>query len=166
MKHWWLWFVIIANQLWCKHMVYQYYRFGHHTKWKPERLCFSIYSTSAIRCFQERAILGDEVLLWCSSNWHRLMLKPFGTWTEKKKNLMEILSKFYRILRTIPCFPDCVISAELLSNIHKHIQWYIQTIWNSMESFSRPLKIFPWMFCVFQNMPSQVMPRVDDPQPD
>ena len=21
---------IIANQLWCKHVVYQYYRFGHH----------------------------------------------------------------------------------------------------------------------------------------
>ena len=41
-------YCIIANQLWCEHLVYRYYRFGHHTKWKPERLCSSIYSTSAL----------------------------------------------------------------------------------------------------------------------
>ena len=39
-------YCIIAYILWCEPMVYQYYRFGHHTNGEPERLCFSIYSIS------------------------------------------------------------------------------------------------------------------------
>ena len=46
-------YFIIANQIWCKHMIYRCYRFGHHTKWEPQRLCSSYYFTSVPRKKEE-----------------------------------------------------------------------------------------------------------------
>ena len=41
-------YCIIADQLLCE---YIQYRFGHHTLWELERLCFFIYSTSVVHGF-------------------------------------------------------------------------------------------------------------------
>mgnify|MGYP001801557951 CR=1 FL=1 len=48
-------------------MVYQYNRFGHHTKWELERLCFSIYFTSVVNTHID--VIGAICPLAKSLSW-------------------------------------------------------------------------------------------------
>ena len=63
-------YCIIANQLWCKHIVPQKCSFSRHAKWEPERLRSSIYFTSVPKC----------MIYLCKYVQYRYLVYFYTTW--------------------------------------------------------------------------------------
>ena len=91
-----------------------------------------------IPCFQEHVIFG-EVLLGYSSNWHRIMLRPF-------RIIFKILIKFRGFLSRSPSFPKNVVTGLILLRIRNDLYIGILrpfgSFWKSSAEFSACVQLF------------------------